>query len=166
MPINQAFLAELTVEGENTRKMLSRVPFEHAIWKPHEKSMDILSLAKHVAEMWSWVGVTLTQDELDFAKPYPKPPEIKTNEELMDFLEKNLANAKEVLAKTSDEVMGTNWTMRTGEKIYFTMPKVVVLRSMVFNHIIHHRAQLGVYLRMLNVPLPGLYGPSADDMNM
>lgn len=84
----------------------------------------------------------------------------------MDYLEKNLTHAKEVLAKTTDETMGTNWTMRTGEKIYFTMPKVVVLRSMVFNHIIHHRAQLGVYLRMLNVPLPGQYGPSADDMNM
>ncbi|RPI19597.1 MAG: DinB family protein [Ignavibacteriae bacterium] len=163
MPINESLIAELQQEASTTRKILERVPFKDPNWKPHEKSMAIGQLAVHVAELPNWINATLEHDELDFAKSEYNPPAACSGAELVEILDKNVASAMEILKKSSDEHFMTNWTLRNGKEIYFTLPKIAVLRSMVYNHIIHHRAQLGVYLRLLGIPLPGSYGPSADE---
>jgi uncharacterized damage-inducible protein DinB len=163
MPINEPLIAELQQEASTTRNILERVPLTDPNWKPHEKSMEIGRLAVHVAELPNWVNATLEHDELDFAKSKYNPPQAKSAAELVEILDKNIANAVEVLKNSSDNHFMNNWTLRNGDEIYFTMPKINVLRSMVYNHIIHHRAQLGVYLRLLNIPIPGSYGPSADE---
>jgi uncharacterized damage-inducible protein DinB len=157
-----AFLAELENEAKVTRACLERVPLEKADWKPHEKSMSFGRLAVHCAEMFGWTEVALTQDELDFSKMDMTPFEPRSTEELLAFFDDHIAKAKAALGGTSDETMFTDWTMRNGEEVYMTMPKVAVMRSFVLNHIIHHRGQLSVYLRLNDIPVPSIYGPSAD----
>ena len=163
MQINQPLLMEYEYECGNTRKLLETVPFDNPAWKPNEKSMSLVELATHVAEIPAWMHFTLDFPELDFAKSEYKLPKINNVEELLALHDKTVAEALSVLAKATDEQMMENWTMRNGEQIYFTMPKASVLRSWVFNHLYHHRGQLTVYLRLLNVPLVGMYGPTADD---
>jgi uncharacterized damage-inducible protein DinB len=163
MGINELFIAELQQESASTRKLLERVPLDKADWKPHEKSMPLGRLATHVAEIPGWTTVTMEQDELDFATMDYKPVIAKDNHELVKMLDENLAKALKTLKDSPDERFSENWTMRTGDKIYFTLPKAAVLRSFAFNHQYHHRAQLTVYLRLLDVPLPGIYGPTADE---
>lgn len=158
----QAFLQELNQEAVATRKMLQAVPFDKADWKPHDKSMTLGRLATHVAEIPSWFGITLLQDVLDFAAGDYKPFVAKDTADLIALLDKNLKNAEEVLNTFPDDKMSDNWTMRAGETVFFSLPKQQVVRTWCLNHWYHHRAQLGVYLRLLNVPLPGTYGPSAD----
>lgn len=161
-----AFLAELENEAKVARACLERVPAETFDWKPHEKSMTMGRLASHVAEMFGWTKETLTQDVLDFATADFKPFEPKTSEELLKFFDDHIAAAKEILSKTSDDIFMTPWTMRNGEQVYFTMPKVAVMRTFVMNHIVHHRGQLSVYLRLNDIPVPSIYGPSADEGEM
>ncbi len=163
MSIAQKFLQELKQEAESTRKLLERVPLEKGDWKPHEKSMPLNRLAGHVAENFEWIADTINSDELDFAKIPFEPFMPKTTEELMKFFNESKSKAEKALASCSDEEMMKNWTMRNGEEIYFSMPRVAVIRCFCINHMIHHRGQLTVYLRFLNVPLPGIYGPSADE---
>lgn len=162
----QAFLNELDNEAKVTRSVLERIPADNFDWKPHEKSMTFGRLATHVAEMFGWTKETLKSDVLDFAAFDYKPFEPKSNEELMAFFEDHIAKAKQILSETSDERFLTDWTMRNGEQVYFTMPKVAVMRSFVMNHIIHHRGQLSVYLRLNDIPVPSMYGPSADEGQM
>lgn len=166
MGINEAFIAELKQEAASTRKLLERVPMDKPDWKPHEKSTKLGNLALHVAELPGWVPVSLDQDELDFATFEYKPVIPKTTEELLSVHDKNVEKALKCLENASDGKFMENWTMRMGEKVYFTMPKAAVVRSFSYNHLYHHRAQLGVYLRLLDIPLPGLYGPTADEQNM
>lgn len=161
MSLTHTFLAELRQEAIATRKILAAVPVDKSDWKPHEKSMKLGRLATHVAEIGSWVRFTLLQDELDFAKSDFKPFVYSSTEELLDYFDKNIADAEAVLSTCGDEILRDNWTMRTGEQIYFTQAKGEVVRTWCFNHLIHHRAQLGVYLRLLDIPLPGTYGPTA-----
>jgi uncharacterized damage-inducible protein DinB len=164
--IGSTFLAELEQEGKVAREVLSRVPADKFDWKPHEKSMSFGKLASHVAEMVSWTGPTLQQPELDFSKIDYKPFEPTSTEDLLEYFDKNLAEAADVLRNTTDEQFMEDWTMRNGDKIYFTMPKVVCMRSFVMNHIIHHRGQLSVYLRLNDIAVPSIYGPSADEGQM
>lgn len=161
MTLSPIFLAELQQEAIATRKILAAVPLDKGDWQPHEKSMKLLRLTTHVAELPSWVRITLLQDELDFAKEKFTPFVPESTEALLDYFDKNMADAVEVLTNCADEVFAGNWTMRSGEQIYFTQPKINVLRTWCFNHLVHHRAQLGVYLRLLNIPLPSSYGPTA-----
>jgi uncharacterized damage-inducible protein DinB len=163
MGINHAFIGELEHEAATSRKMLERIPESTWDFKPHEKSMEMKKLATHVTEMWGWTRFTLDHPELDFAAAPYEPYQPASTQDLIDYHDKMVADAKEVLARTSDETMMEPWTMRSGETVYFTMPKVQVLRSMVFNHIIHHRGQLSVYLRENDIPVPAIYGPSADE---
>ena len=158
----QAFLQELNQEAVATRQILLAVPFDKADWKPHDKSMTLGRLATHVAEIPSCFGITLLQDVLDFAAGDYKPFVAKDTADLIALLDKNLKNAEEVLNTFPDDKMPDNWTMRAGETVFFSLPKEQVVRTWCLNHWYHHRAQLGVYLRLLNVPLPGTYGPSAD----
>ena len=164
--IAAAFLGEVEQESATTRKVLERVPADKFDWKPHEKSMTFSRLATHVAEMHGWTKHTLDFPELDFSKMDYKPFEPKTTAELVEHFEKSLSEARESLKGASDETFMEDWTMRNGEQIYFTMPKIQVLRGMVFNHIVHHRAQLSVYLRLNDIPVPAMYGPSADEGSM
>ena len=161
-----AFLAELENEVKVTRSCLERVKAEKFDWKPHEKSMTMGRLAVHCAEMFGWTKEACTSDVLDFATMDFSPFEPKSTEELLAFFDDHVAKAKVILNETSDETFFTDWTMRNGEKIYMTMPKVAVMRSFVINHIIHHRGQLSVYLRLNDIPVPSIYGPSADEGEM
>ena len=163
MTIANQMLAELQQEGITTRKMLALVPVDKKDWKPHEKSMALGNLSRHVAEIYGWPKETVQDDVLDFSKMDHKPVEITSNEQLLALFDKCMAKAKEILENTPDEEMAKPWTMRNGETIFFTMPKAQVMRTWVLNHSVHHRAQLGVYLRLLDIPIPGSYGPSADE---
>jgi len=160
----QALLQEMKRESEVSRKMLERVPDDKFDWKPHEKSMSIRQLATHIAELPSWVTMTLTTNELDFANNPYDPVLINTNKELMNYFETSLANGLGQLAGAKEDDLLPNWTLRNGEVIYSVESKANVIR-MSFCQIVHHRAQLGVYLRLLDIPIPGSYGPSADEMN-
>ena len=164
--IAAAFIGELEHEAKVTREVLSRIPADKFDWKPHEKSMAFGRLASHVAEMFGWTPSTLTQPELDFSKFDYKPYEPASTEELLEFLDKNVAEAVETLRSTPNEQFMEEWTMRNAETVYFTMPKVAVMRSFVMNHIIHHRGQLSVYLRLNDIAVPSIYGPSADEGQM
>jgi len=163
MPLNKSFLDELETEARPTRKMLERVPLDKADWAPHKKSTPLGRLATHIAELPGWTSVTLDFSELDFAKFDYKPRVADSTSELINIYEENLEKAEQSLKKAKDEVFSEEWTLRNGEQIYFTLPKIVVLRSTFFNHIVHHRGQLSVYLRLLDIPLPGVYGPTADE---
>jgi uncharacterized damage-inducible protein DinB len=164
MEIIPMLLKEMEEEAQTTRKMLERVPNDKYDWQPHEKSMTVRSLATHIAEIPTWVNITLTTDELDFAAMDYKPSAINNTAELLDLFEKSFAGGKAQLAKATEDELLLKWTMRTGEQIHSVRTKEEVLR-MSFCQIVHHRAQLGVFLRLLNVPIPGSYGPSADDPN-
>lgn len=164
--IAAALIGELEQEAATTRTCFERIPAEKFAWKPHEKSMEFGKLASHVAEMFGWTPVTLQNSELDFAKMDYKPFEPQSSEDLLEFLDKNVAEAIETLRNTPDEVFMENWTMRNGDTVYFTMPKVAVMRSFVMNHIVHHRGQLSVYLRLNDIAVPSIYGPSADEGQM
>lgn len=164
--IATALIAELEHEGATTRKVLERIPPETFDWKPHEKSMTMGRLASHCAEMFGWTKETLKQDVLDFANSDYKPFEPKSTDELLAFFDEHIAVAKRILGETPDETFFTEWTMRNGDQVYFTLPKVAVMRSFVMNHIIHHRGQLSVYLRLNDIPVPSIYGPSADEGQM
>ena len=158
------FLKELQQEANTTRKMLALIPDDKYQWKPHEKSMTIEQLAPHIAELPTWVSMTLNTSELDFAaNPYTSV-KVQSTAALLDLFEKSLADGKASLEAAKEEQLSEPWTLRNGETIYSTSEKGEVIR-MAFSQIIHHRAQLGVYLRLLNIPIPGSYGPSADDMS-
>jgi len=148
-------------EAVTTRKMLSHVPDNQYNYKPHEKSMVMKYLVTHLADLPGWFHLTMTTDELDFQKAYAMP-EITNNKELLTYFDKRYNEGLSVLIPENEKVLGKQWTLRNGEIIYSTQPKVDVLR-MAISQQIHHRAQLGVYLRLLNVPIPGSYGPSADE---
>ncbi len=156
------FLEELKAEAIATKAILSLVPIEKGDYKPHEKSMKLMSLAVHVAEIPGWFGDIIKKDELDFATSDYKPFVPSSNDDLIAMYDKKISEAIELLQSIDDEKLKENWTMRAGEIIYFTLPKSNVIRTWCLNHWYHHRAQLGVYLRMLDIPLPGTYGPSAD----
>ncbi len=158
-----AFLQEFEQEMSSTRKLLQVIPFDNPDWKPHEKSFSLSALASHVAEIPGWVAVTLTTDELDFAAGNYKPFKPSSTEELLSFFDKQVDGARAALQQASDETLSKTWTLRSGDQTFFTQPKPAVLRSFCMNHLIHHRAQLTVYLRLLNVRFPGMYGPTADD---
>jgi uncharacterized damage-inducible protein DinB len=166
MPMNASFIAEINHEAATTRKFFERYPEGKQGWTPHEKSMKIEVLAGHIAEIPTWVGFTLDQDVLDFATLNYKPIIAENRESLLAIYDKNVADAIACFERAGDDVFMQNWTMRNGEQVYFTMPKIAVLRTFVFNHNVHHRAQLGVYYRLLDIAVPGSYGPTADEKNM
>ncbi|HYG01404.1 MAG TPA: DinB family protein [Chryseosolibacter sp.] len=158
----EALRKELENEAITTRKMLSRVPADKFDWQPHPKSMTLKTLATHVAELPTWIGMALNTDELDFeSNPY-SPADLKTTQDLLDHFEKSLEDGRKHINAGREEVLDKPWTLRSGKTIFSVDPKRDVLR-MTFSQIIHHRAQLGVYLRLLNIPIPGSYGPSADE---
>ncbi|WP_295649224.1 DinB family protein [uncultured Mucilaginibacter sp.] len=163
MNLNKALIGEMQHEAASTRKMLERVPNDKLGWKPHEKSMTLGKLATHVSDLPNWTGFTINADELDLASGAFKPFLATSTVELLKHHDESVAGAIAALESVTNEQLMEMWTLRMGDHVIFTMPKVQVLRNMVFSHMVHHRGQLSVYLRMLDVPVPGMYGPSADD---
>ncbi len=165
MSIIEILKRETEQEAQTTRKFLSIVPTDKYDWKPHPKSMSLIQLATHIAELPSWVSLGLTTDELDFAaNPYQQVP-IANNEELLAYFEKNYTQGKADLEATTEEILEQPWTLRNGDQIYFTNTKYDTVRVSI-SQTTHHRAQLGVYLRLLGIAIPGSYGPSADELGM
>jgi uncharacterized damage-inducible protein DinB len=166
MKLNESLLPEFDHEMANTRKTLERIPTDKLDWRPHEKSMTLRNLATHLANLPSWTALAINEDTFDLAPPgapLPPTPPVNSAEEAVEVFDKNIAAARAALASASDEQLLKPWTLLHGGKTVFTMPKMDVLRGFVMNHSIHHRAQLGVYLRLNDVAVPSIYGPSADE---
>ncbi len=166
MTIGQMMLGEFDQEMQSTRKTLERVPDDKWNWKPHEKSGTVGWLASHVATMVGWLPMTINTREFDYAPvggPVFEPPKIGNRKELLAEFDKNVAETRAALSTVSDAEMRKHWKLLAGGQEIFNMPRVACIRGMVLNHHIHHRAQLTVYFRLLNVAVPGLYGPSADE---
>lgn len=162
MSLIQMLVKEMQQEAQTTRKMLERVPNDRYDWQPHPRSMTIRQLATHIAELPTWVPMALKTDELDFATSPYSPPQINTTAELLDLFEQSLAEGESALRGATDNQLQPLWTLRNGDEIYSQTTKGEVVR-MTFSQVVHHRAQLGVYLRLLDIPIPGSYGPSADE---
>jgi Uncharacterized protein conserved in bacteria len=166
MSISDTLLPEFEHEMANTRKTLERIPEDKFDWKPHEKSTTMGGLGSHLANLPSWANLSLNEDSFDMNPPDGPPartPQATSLKELLETFDKNLATAREAIAGASDEQFFKTWSLLSGGKEIFTLPRIAVLRSFVMNHSIHHRAQLGVYLRLNDVPVPSIYGPSADE---
>ena len=169
MPIADSILPEFDHEMANTRKTLERVPDDKFAWKPHEKSMTMGHLAGHLAQMPGWGKDTLTTESFDVAPvdgPPVQPSQPKNRQEVLALFDKGVAEVRAALAAAKDDQLLKPWSLLAGGKPIFTMPRIAVIRGMILNHSIHHRAQLGVYLRLNNLPVPAIYGPSADEGKM
>ncbi len=169
MTLKKVLLQEFEAESAHTRRSLERVPEDRLGWKPHEKSGTMGWLALQLAQLPSWMYETIAKDSLDIAPPGAppyQPPEIRSRQQLLDMFDQNTASARAALSKTTDTHLQKPWTLLKGGQTIFTMPRFAVLRSFVLNHSVHHRAQLGVYFRLNNIPVPAIYGPSADEGSM
>ena len=162
MALVDALLPEFDREMTTTRKLLERVPDDRFDWKPHPKSMSLGQLAQHVATIPMWGSVTITQPEIDLGGGN-QPPGMNSRADLLAAFDKNVADTRAALNGRTDGEFMAPWTLKSSGATIFTMPKAAVWRGFVMNHLIHHRAQLSVYLRMNDVPIPSMYGPSADE---
>ena len=164
--IKDALLPEFDQEMANTRKTLERVPEDKFTWKPHPKSFSMISLATHIANMTGWTVDTMTKEAFDIsppgAPPYKEEP-AASRAQLLEKFDNNVKSARAALAAANDEAFLKNWSLQAAGNTLFTMPRIACIRTFVMNHVIHHRAQLGVYLRLNDVPVPSIYGPSADE---
>jgi uncharacterized damage-inducible protein DinB len=165
MPLVDALLPEFDHEMSVTRKVLERVPDDRMDWQPHAKSMSLGQLAQHVATLPGWGSVTLEQSEFDLGAQPPADP-IRRRADLLSTFDSLVTAARGALTGRSDAELMAPWTLKKDGHAIFTMPKTSVWRSFVMSHIVHHRAQLGVYLRLNDVPVPSIYGPSADEGQM
>lgn len=156
-------LAELAHEAATTRRLLERVPERHLAWTPHEKSMTLGRLATHIAELPGWVGTIVEKDEYDIGASGYTPPVIDRVAEIVAMFDRNVAAATEAFRRQSNERLLAKWQLKKKGQLVVEMPRMGMIRSFLMNHLIHHRGQLSVYLRLQNVPLPSIYGPTADE---
>jgi uncharacterized damage-inducible protein DinB len=166
MPIRDALLPEFDNEMATTRKFLERVPEDKIGWKPHQKSMPMGRLAAHIAELPGWAATTITQDSLDINPPGGPgftPAQMTSRQQLLELFDRSAAAGRAAISSVSDEALMKPWSLLNGGKTVFTLPRAAILRSFAFSHVIHHRAQLGVYLRLNDIAVPSSYGPSADE---
>jgi uncharacterized damage-inducible protein DinB len=167
MPVIDALLPEFDNEMANTRRALERIPDEKFDFRPHPKSNTMRWLASHIANIPTWAKMTMESDSFDVQPPAGaatgQTPQASSREELLAVFDKNVAASRAALAASSDQAMFSPWSLLKGGQTIFTMPRVAVLRGMIMNHLIHHRGQLTVYLRLNDIPVPALYGPSADE---
>jgi uncharacterized damage-inducible protein DinB len=164
MPFSESLLPEFDQEMKNTRSLLERVPDNLFNYQPHSKSMTLGRLAGHVAELPGWGMTTLEMDLLELDPSTWKPWLPASTAEILETFDKNVAKARAAIAEAPDEKWRETWTMKFAGNTIMSLPRAAVMRGVVMNHMIHHRAQLGVYLRLNNVEIPGMYGPSADEM--
>ena len=164
MPLTDVLLPEFDHEMAVTRRVLARVPLDSAGWKPHVRSMSLGELAAHIASLPTWTRSLLHDDGYDMSgdagERHAVPP---TSQALLATFDANVAEARRHLAAATDALLALPWTLRAGEHVVFTQPRVGVLRMFLFSHTIHHRGQLTVYLRLRDVPVPSVYGPSGDE---
>ena len=163
MAIKDAFIAELKHESSLTKKILDRVPSEKKDWKPHEKSMTLGRLATHISQTPHWISDIIHIDDFDFATRTFRSDTAASQQELIQILNDTLNTAINDLSGARDDDLEKKWTVRRGEEVMFSMPKKIAIRGWAFSHMIHHRGQLSVYLRLLDIAVPGMYGPSADE---
>src|ERR1700693_3720047 len=163
MKIADSLLPEFDQEMANTRKTLERIPEDKLGWKPHEKSMTLGRLSGHIVELAGWANTTITTDSLNVTMDKYQPIVAASQKQILVLFDTGVKESRAAIAGASDEHLTQPWTLAFNGQTVFTMPRAAVLRVSCFNHIIHHRAQLGVYLRLNNVPVPALYGPSADE---
>jgi uncharacterized damage-inducible protein DinB len=166
MAISKAMLPEFDYEMANTRKTLERIPDDKFDWKPHTKSMTMGGLATHLANLPTWAVRAVKHESFDMAPPGEAPSrtaQANSRSEVLDTFDKNVAEARAAIAEASDEELMKKWSLLSGGQTVMTLPRIAVLRSFVMNHSIHHRGQMSVYLRLNDLPVPGLYGPSADE---
>lgn len=166
MGLAKILLSELEYEAAATRKCIERFKDDQLSFKPHERSMSAGQLISHLAEIPGWIAATFKMDELDLSPPGGTPytaPLHPTVADILAVFDKNVAEGKEVLAGVEDSAFGEPWSLLSGGHTIFTMPRAAVMRSFVLSHMIHHRGQLSVYLRLLDIPVPSIYGPSADE---
>lgn len=164
LSVKQAALGDLGVELETTRRLLSAIPTEHLAWRPHERSWTLGALAAHTVNLLQWQLLILRQDEFDLASaPAPSSSSPDSTETLVHQFDERAAALQEAIAEVEEEVLSSPWTLRHGPSTIFTKPKALVLRQMGISHLVHHRAQLGVYLRLLDAPVPPSYGPTGDE---
>jgi len=162
MTISELLLPEFDQEMKSTRKLLECVPDEKLSYKPHEKSMSVAQLASHITMLPFWAAETINKDTLDLS-PDQKPFMAASKTDLLNAFDTNVELGRAAISVAGDDHLLKTWTLTSGGKTFLAMPRVNVLRSVVMNHLIHHRAQLGVTLRLTDVAIPGMYGPSADD---
>jgi uncharacterized damage-inducible protein DinB len=163
MGLKEGLIAELKHESALTKKILERVPIDKKDWKPHEKSMSIGRLATHIGENTTWISRIVNADEFDFKQNQFTPHTAETQEELIGIFQKNLDAAITDLEKMAPGDFDKIWTVRVGDQVMYQLPKKAAIRGWAFSHMIHHRGQLSVFLRLLDVPVPGMYGPTADE---
>lgn len=163
MELIPLFTNELEQEAETTRKFLKLVPDDKFDWKPHEKSMSLKELTVHIAEIPGWIESALSKDVLNFADGY-EPAPVESSDDLVKLLEQSVQKSNSALDEADEDDLLPDWTMRNGDQVLIVMPKHEVIRHSL-NQLTHHRAQLGVYLRLLDIPIPGSYGPSADEQS-
>jgi uncharacterized damage-inducible protein DinB len=163
MPLKDALLPEFDHEMGTTRRVLERLPEADLAWKPHDKSFSLGQLAGHIANLPHWVDLTIDAEGLDLATMGPRADPPASVAEVLQKFDANVKAARAKIDAQRDPALFAPWTLENGGQVVFTMPKVAVLRSFVMNHLIHHRGQLTVYLRLRNVPLPSIYGPTADE---
>ncbi|HEV3326713.1 MAG TPA: DinB family protein [Puia sp.] len=158
----EPLMKELEQEAHTTRRMLERVPTAYFDWQPHKKSMTVQQLATHIAELPGWVTMAVTTDGRDFAASPYTPETVSNTAELLDYFDQSLASGRSHLRSATEETLAESWTLRNGEEVLHVASKGEIIR-MAYCQIVHHRAQLGVFLRLLDIPIPGSYGPSADE---
>lgn len=161
MGLIELIVAELEQEAAMTRKMLERVPQDSLTWKPHEKSRTLGEIATHIANLPGVFITPLNRDEFD--RNEYRSSEVNRVSDILAIFDKNISSAFALLKTLSNEQMFIPWRYKYGQRVIFEMPRLAVIRAMALNHIIHHRGQLSVYLRLLNIPLPPIYGPTADE---
>lgn len=170
MSMSDTVLAQFDQVINGTRQHLESIPDDKLGWKPHEKSYSIGELGSHLANLPGWVMATLGQDELDFNPPDGEEmgtqPEYSSSAEMVATIDQGAAAAREMIRNASDEALMADWTLLNGGEAVFTLPKIAVLRAFVMDHMIHHRGQMTVYLRLLDVPVKQTFGPTADFPDM
>lgn len=166
MPLIDAYVAELDHESATTRRLLERMPEDRADWKPHDKSMTLGRLCGHIAEMPGWGTTILRDEQFDMAAAREQGFEAfvaRDRAGLLERFDREVAQLREAAGGVGDEHLAGSWALRMGEQELYRAPRAVALRTWVLNHVVHHRGQLAVYLRLLDVPVPAIYGPSADE---
>jgi len=159
----QLIVGDVILELASTRRILERLPEEHMSWKPHDKSMTLGGLSTHLINLLNWQIAIIQYPELDLSKVPQQRDALEKLSDVLDEFDANNGKLEKLLAECDEKILGEEWTLRQGDYIISREPRAIALRTFGISHMVHHRAQLGVYLRLLDIPVPGIYGPSADD---
>lgn len=161
--VKQLIVGDAMHELATTRRILERLPEEHMSWKPHEKSMTLGGLATHLINLMNWQIAILQQREFDLSTVPLRREPLEKRADVLEEFDVNVGKFEKLLAECDEKTLGEEWTLRHGDHVILRQPRATALRTFGLSHMVHHRAQLGVYLRLLDIPVPGMYGPSADD---